>query len=218
VLDLYQSRRAAAEIREGTSYWNNTEVVKTMLALRHLHLLLPASKTMAVISFYKAQVLHLKDKVSEDPSLQALVESQRLRILSVDACQGSEADVIILNCVRSLPESCGPGRPIPFFANKNRFCVATSRAKHLLLLIGCGATLGQQGRFFEHVKLITSKGTGIPASTAAAWWQILSEKLSMRRLASDELSMRRLASDEYDRIQRVRSPSILLSALCGAQH
>ncbi len=63
---------------------------------------LPVDKNMAVISFYKAHVRKLTELFEDIPKLQALVSSTRVRILSVDACQGSEADVVILNCVRSV--------------------------------------------------------------------------------------------------------------------
>lgn len=187
VLDLYDRQRAGAEERLGTSYWNYTEVVKTMLALRRLVALLPASKTIAVISFYKAHVSQLKNYVEDVPSLQALVDSERLRILSVDSCQGSEADVVILNCVRSL--NSHRQHHLKFLADKNRLCVATSRAKHLLLVIGCHTTLTQQGRFTEHMKSLSE--TNVRASTVGAWWQILTEKISVHRL-KQRLRQRRL--------------------------
>ena len=58
------------------------------------------------------------------------------RIITVDAAQGSEADVVVLSCVR-----CNPRGELGFIANRNRLCVALSRAKERLVIIGSRQTL-----------------------------------------------------------------------------
>lgn len=51
------------------------------------------------------------------------------KIVSVDSCQGSEADIIMISCVRN-------GRTIGFCKDMQRFNVAISRAKRKLLVFG----------------------------------------------------------------------------------
>ena len=94
--------------------------------------LIKMNKTIMIISFYKEQVQALK-KIAEDYSDPA---DQRLRIVSVDAAQGSEADIVILSCVRS-----NSSRSIGFVDNKNRVCVAISRAKERLIIVASAVSM-----------------------------------------------------------------------------
>jgi hypothetical protein len=63
---------------------------------------------------------------------------ERLRIGTVDAFQGKEFDVVILSMVRS--DAARPDRTpravFGFLTVENRFCVALSRQKRLLLVVG----------------------------------------------------------------------------------
>ena len=63
-----------------------------------------------------------------------------LRIMSVDQSQGSEADVVVLSCVRSNSE-----RSVGFVGKTNRVNVAVSRARSRLICIGDRHTLGSSG-------------------------------------------------------------------------
>lgn len=86
-------------------------------------------KRIAVITFYKAQQRLLQDMLGE----AAIV-------MTVDAAQGSEADVVILSCVRS-----NKGKDIGHVNNRFRLNVALSRAKDQLVIVGNAACF-RQGR------------------------------------------------------------------------
>ena len=58
------------------------------------------------------------------------------RISTVDASQGSESDVVILSCVR-----CNAKHQIGFLSHPNRLCVALSRARERLVVLGSSRTL-----------------------------------------------------------------------------
>jgi len=117
-----------------TSKWNPTEVeiIEGFMARAGASDLLDAGKTIMVISFYKEQTRALQ-RMAEGYGYKPA--DQRFRIVTVDAAQGSEADVVILSCVRSNPKG-----DIGFVENRNRMCVAISRAKERLVIVGDAKT------------------------------------------------------------------------------
>ncbi|KAJ1442996.1 AAA domain-containing protein, partial [Ochromonadaceae sp. CCMP2298] len=112
-----------------TSKQNPTEAE---LVLRLVRPDLGKKYTM-VSTFYKAQVELIRALLLQ----QGIPEDNRLRICSVDQSQGSEADVVILSCVRSNP-LCEEG----FLADPPRLNVAVSRARERLVVVGDADTLG----------------------------------------------------------------------------
>ena len=84
-------------------------------------------------AFYNGQIRRLK-------SLFLKYNDGRLDIQSVDASQGSEADCVIISCVRNNTEGS-----IGFLADSRRVNVALSRAREVLVLVG-------SHRFFVHGK------------------------------------------------------------------
>ena len=82
-------------------------------------------KTVMLMTFYKAQVGIIKS-IIETCDISHISD---LRVVTVDSAQGSEADVVILSCVRSM-------RKIGFLQNAPRMCVAISRARERLLILG----------------------------------------------------------------------------------
>jgi superfamily I DNA and/or RNA helicase len=68
--------------------------------------------------------------------------SERIRVGTVDAFQGKEFDVVILSLTRSNSFHASPGqekgllRKYGFLTLKNRLCVAMSRQKKLLIIVG----------------------------------------------------------------------------------
>lgn len=74
-----------------------------------------------------------QDFRDEDGSIR-----ERLRIGTVDAFQGKEFDAVILSMVRSeSPTSTrAPGSVFGFLTVENRFCVALSRQRRLLVVVG----------------------------------------------------------------------------------
>ncbi|NRB62942.1 MAG: AAA family ATPase [Saprospiraceae bacterium] len=101
-----------------------------MLIDHHLGLPLPS---IAIISPYREQVIHLEDKKAEDPRLQDI----SVTINTIDGFQGQERDVVYISLVRSN----GKG-DIGFLKDYRRMNVAMTRAKKQLVIVGDSATIG----------------------------------------------------------------------------
>ena len=112
--------------------------------------LLSEGKTVMLITFYREQ-FHLLMLMAEKlgfvgTRLLQGTKTERFfihpgfRISTVDASQGSESDVVVLSCVR-----CNPKHEIGFLAQPNRVCVALSRARERLVVVGNSRTLTAAG-------------------------------------------------------------------------
>ena len=77
-------------------------------------------RKVTIITFYKAQQRLLQEKLGAAAT-----------VMTVDAAQGSEADVVILSCVRSNTE-----KVIGHVKDERRINVALSRAKDKLIVVG----------------------------------------------------------------------------------
>jgi DNA polymerase alpha-associated DNA helicase A len=96
--------------------------------------------------------------VKLDKEMCQLLDKGLLRVETVDGAQGAEADYVILSMVR-----CQPPSGLGFLNKPNRLCVAFSRAKRLLFVIGHAGTfqnseniliknlLGVRSRFMVHL-------------------------------------------------------------------
>jgi len=100
-----------------------------------------------IITFYLQQRNDLQDRIDLAAGDQ---------IVTVDSCQGSEANTVIVSCVRGNAE----GR-VGFTIHPNRLNVAISRPKELLVIVGNRAT-------FEH-----EQRDGRP--TNALWCKLIRE-------------------------------------------
>jgi hypothetical protein len=110
--------------------------------------LLKRGKSVAVITFYKQQFLELMkmgealrivrtfEETKKAPAGAGRFKDPNFRIVTVDAAQGSEADVVVLSCVR-----CNRQHNLGFITDKNRLCVALSRAREMLIVVGSKKTL-----------------------------------------------------------------------------
>jgi hypothetical protein len=149
----YSDTDAESSPPRSTSKINETEALLALSLLDREDL---AGKSVMVITFYKAQETLMKRMLAN----MGREESEALRILSVDQSQGSEADVVILSCVRS-----NYGSNIGFVKNANRMNVAVSRMKHQLIVIGCHTTLCTDAKWMSlYVKAKKPEGgaEGIP--------------------------------------------------------
>lgn len=103
--------------------------------------------TVGVITFYKAQELEIKQQLSTrgvllevngeyiaDPDY-----ANRLQIGTVDAFQGKEFDVVILSTVRSNRHPVDNTSKYGHLMFPGRVCVAMSRQKSLLIVVGDGS-------------------------------------------------------------------------------
>jgi senataxin len=119
--------------------------------------ILAQGKTVAIITFYKHQLrmlmdqavhaglvhtekaLHeLKSKKKGTPGTLTRFKNPNFNIVTVDAAQGSEADVVVISCVR-----CNTRKDIGFVRDPNRACVALSRAKERMLIVGSARTMSK---------------------------------------------------------------------------
>ena len=91
---------------------------------------------VAVISFYKAQIQSLERALAPIKQRLGAARAQSLRIGTVDAFQGSEADVVIISAVRA-----GTSADVGFVADERRLNVALTRARHVLIFVCHAETL-----------------------------------------------------------------------------
>lgn len=105
---------------EDTSYYNAYEIKTVCRLVREYNDKYP-TKSVMVISFYMAQLQRLRKGMGD----------RNVSVVTVDSCQGMEADAVFVSCVRS--NQC---KNIGFCKNKNRLCVALSRAKESLVIVG----------------------------------------------------------------------------------
>lgn len=91
------------------------------------------SASISIITFYSAQVQEIR---------QALTRYRIpfVRVMTVDSFQGSECDIVILSFTRSNAKG-----NIGFLSDARRLNVALTRAKHLLIGVGCVKTLSSSG-------------------------------------------------------------------------
>ncbi len=114
--------------RVGTSRLNMTEA---RICARLIGDLLEARLSVAVISFYRAQIQELERqlRLSRMPKLVDFVENKNVN--TVDQFQGSERDVVIVSLTRTDHPLTGE-----FVSDFRRINVAISRAKRLLIILG----------------------------------------------------------------------------------
>lgn len=114
------------------SRWNPEEVRLVGLALRRLLDAGVAPAAIAVATPYSAQVARIR----------ALPEAAGVRVGSVNALQGQEADAVLLSFVRSNPDG-----EIGFLNDERRLTVGLTRARSHLWMCGDSATLGRHPRY-----------------------------------------------------------------------
>lgn len=95
--------------------------------------------TIAIISPYREQVIHIKKCMEEEERLKDI----DISVNTVDAFQGQERDLIYISLVRSN----GKGE-IGFLNDHRRINVAMTRAKKKLIIVGDSATIGNH-RFYQ---------------------------------------------------------------------
>ena len=91
-------------------------------------------RQMTVLSPYKGQIQLIKTQLKHmvrSKNVADRMEKGGLKISSVDNYQGEENDIILLSLVRSNRDN-----DIGFLRANNRLCVALSRARHGLYVVG----------------------------------------------------------------------------------
>ncbi|MBX2872850.1 MAG: IGHMBP2 family helicase [Saprospiraceae bacterium] len=105
--------------------------------------------SIALISPYREQVIHIKQQVEEDPKLQ----EQPITINTIDGFQGQEKDVIYISLVRSNDKA-----EIGFLKDYRRMNVAMTRAKLQLVIVGDSATIGDDPFYQELLDYVEQEG------------------------------------------------------------
>ena len=90
------------------------------------------SSQVCVITFYAGQVACINTAIKSSNT----IKNDGLRVMTVDSFQGSECDVVILSFVRNNSRGS-----VGFVKDYQRLNVALTRARHLLICVGCAATL-----------------------------------------------------------------------------
>lgn len=94
-------------------------------------------RQVCIITFYAGQVICINKSIK----LSNTIKNDGLRVMTVDSFQGSECDVVILSFVRNNSRGS-----VGFLKDFQRLNVALTRARHLLICVGCAKTLQSQTR------------------------------------------------------------------------
>ncbi|MBK8491718.1 MAG: AAA family ATPase [Saprospirales bacterium] len=105
--------------------------------------------SIALISPYREQVIHMESVVKED----ALLSSLPLTINTIDGFQGQERDVVYISLVRSNPKG-----QIGFLSDFRRMNVAMTRARKLLVVVGDSATIATHDFYQALLDYVDRKG------------------------------------------------------------
>ena len=134
------------EVDRERSYANKEEAdvcVEVCMAIREQA---EPRATIALLTFYKGQHDLLLEKIPGD---------ERIDVLTVDACQGSEYDYVVLSTVRSNPKGM-----LGFVCSGQRICVCISRAKLKLVIVGNRQAMAKDAAWSEVQMACQIRGDG----------------------------------------------------------
>eukprot|EP00038_Savillea_parva_P024739 m.44925 g.44925 ORF g.44925 m.44925 type:complete len:869 (-) comp6593_c0_seq1:85-2691(-) len=114
------------KVEGDVSKQNVREVDEVRKLYTRLRKEMPCEETIMIITFYKSQWRLLNDKIDVE---------EGDRICTVDSCQGTEANAVIISCVRGNAHG-----EVGFTKHRNRLNVAISRSLDRLVLVGNKAT------------------------------------------------------------------------------
>ena len=103
------------------------------------------AKQITILAAYQGQVTQIRNLISTcggGPNVKLVQqEENKVQVCTIDMFQGDENDFIIVSLVRSNPSAA-----IGFLMEESRRCVAQSRARCGMYLIGNPATLTQESK------------------------------------------------------------------------
>jgi superfamily I DNA and/or RNA helicase len=152
-----------AERKEGTSFINPKEID----AIEQLCVEMDATwsnkisqgyaaKEIGIITFYRAQLNRIEERIIDSDRFPSL----HIRTGTVDQFQGMERAVIIVSMVRNNPE-----KKVGFANKPERVNVAFSRARELLIIVGCHELFtqhfGQVGKIYSEVSNVVRHQGGL---------------------------------------------------------
>lgn len=120
----------------------------------HLYLIAEAflekePPSIAIISPYREQALHIEKELKEDPNVSKL----DLSINTIDGFQGQEKDLVFISLVRSNTKG-----EIGFLTDYRRMNVAMTRARKQLIIVGDSATIGNNKFYSEFLDYCEKNG------------------------------------------------------------
>ena len=134
---VWRTHQGSEDRPEHSRSWQNREEARIICKE-----MLPAlaadaqseGKKVVVITLYKAQLRLLEEMLAEHGM------AEHVAVMTVDAAQGSEADIVILSLVRSNDR-----RELGHATERHRINVALSRARDRLLVVGNDACFRRHG-------------------------------------------------------------------------
>ncbi|XP_019369629.1 PREDICTED: putative helicase MOV-10 [Gavialis gangeticus] len=129
-------------------------------------------KDIGIISPYRKQVEKIRKAITSlDRKLQALPDIQELKVGSVEEFQGQERRVILISTVRSCSDHLDIKEQfqLGFLKSPQRFNVAVTRAKALLIIVGNPIVLSKDPHWSRFLQYCMAEGgyTGYPYSEDA---------------------------------------------------
>lgn len=119
---------------------------------------------IGVISFYKDQVREIIEQLinyniyikNDNGTVINDTYKNRLQIDTVDAFQGLECDIVILSMVRSNPYNKFKRGSFGFLKDERHLCVALSRQKRCLIVVGNGSGMLQTANAESSVRALAN--------------------------------------------------------------
>ncbi|CAB3384828.1 Hypothetical predicted protein [Cloeon dipterum] len=139
-----------SKVKMSTSKRNQFEAEFLVALCKHLlYQIGYTSDDITILTTYNGQVdlirqLIHKDKSDKSDVVKAL---KKVRVAVVDDYQGEESNIILLSLVRS-----NEGGNIGYLAKENRVCVALSRAKNGLVMVGNMDCLSSRSHLWDSIR------------------------------------------------------------------
>ncbi|MDA0912406.1 MAG: AAA domain-containing protein [Bacteroidetes bacterium] len=124
-------------------------VIQRLIALLDVH----AQSSIGIIAPYRAQSEVLNRTIERAVADQKIDPGMDITCSTVDAFQGQERDIILISLTRSNSHGV-----IGFLKEYRRMNVAMTRARHHLIVVGDGATLGQDDYYQALIEHAESRG------------------------------------------------------------
>ena len=132
-------------------------------------------ENITILTFYIGQVLLIRKYLKEN-------EIKNVRVTSVDNYQGEENDIIILSLVRSNKNA-----EIGFLSSFNRVCVAFSRAKIGMYIIGnIDCIVESESKLYEKLK---TKNINLDEKMIGVWAKI-KQKAEEMKIIGEKITLK----------------------------
>lgn len=137
------------EEQQHPAYQSKFNPAEFLIVCEHLYQLIGYYQdhelpSIAILSPYREQLLHMQKHIAADPVLSPL----GIVVQTIDGYQGQERDVVYISLVRSNTKNT-----IGFLSDYRRMNVAMTRARMKLVVVGDSATIGADafyGAFIDY--------------------------------------------------------------------